>query len=165
MYDDIYYNDGSFAQPEYDDSRWQKPHYVQPQHQQQQHQSRNSTSVASSNPNRTDVRIVEKRTDAASFTPDIDCKEIIAGTHPEMANAMINMAIKKFAKSEIFLKYFAKVELLETLKMRAELEQQVEEIAESPESNSRQGMTQQSQQVSNSAPTTTASQFEFKTWD
>jgi len=47
---------------------------------------------------------------SATFTADIKVLEYIQMVHPEMASAMINIAIKKFAESEDFWDYFVKDE-------------------------------------------------------
>ena len=47
---------------------------------------------------------------SATFTADIKVLEYIQMVHPEMASAMINLAIKKFAESEDFWNYFVKDE-------------------------------------------------------
>jgi hypothetical protein len=49
-------------------------------------------------------------TNSATFTADPKVLEYITMVHPEMASAMINIAIKKFAETEDFWDYFVKDE-------------------------------------------------------
>ena len=46
----------------------------------------------------------------ASFIPDSRTREILGMVHGELANAFVNIAIKKFSTDEDFLNYFVKEE-------------------------------------------------------
>ncbi len=56
----------------------------------------------------------------SSFIADQRTTELLRTVHPELASAMINIAIKKFARSEDFVAYFVKEEF------KAQAEQQTQ---------------------------------------
>jgi hypothetical protein len=47
---------------------------------------------------------------SVSFIPDKETEGIIQSTHPELNNAMINIAIKKFALTDEFVNFYTKLE-------------------------------------------------------
>ena len=81
----------------------QAPDYMQPPQQPQQSQQ---SHIQQSN--------------ASSFSLDRKALEILGSVHPELVNAMVGLAIKKFACSDDYLNYFVRDEL------KAQAEQQTQ---------------------------------------
>ncbi len=61
---------------------------------------------------------------ASSFIPDVKTKEILDRTYPELTNALINLAIKKFSEDSDYSSYFVREEFKEQAQ-RAERAQSV----------------------------------------
>lgn len=55
-----------------------------------------------------------------SFSPDGKTVEILQAVHPELANAMICLAIKKFSASEDYLNYFIRDEFKDAVAQEAQ---------------------------------------------
>ncbi len=47
---------------------------------------------------------------SSSFVPDVKTKEILERTYPEMVNALVNLAIKKFSEDTDYAAYFVREE-------------------------------------------------------
>jgi len=62
----------------------------------------------------------QQTTRSGGFQPDANTREILSKVHPELTNAMICLAIKKFSLTEDYLDFF----------VRDEFKQIVEEIQE-----------------------------------
>jgi len=63
---------------------------------------------------------------SASFVPDNDTKKILDSVHPELLNAAINIAIKKFSASEEFVGFYVKSEYRE---IAEENKEKIDEVA------------------------------------
>ena len=53
--------------------------------------------------------------DSASFMPDLKTQEILDQTYPEILNAMVNIAIKKFSLDPEFYNFYLKDSLKDSL--------------------------------------------------
>ncbi len=47
---------------------------------------------------------------SSTFVPDVKTKEILDRTYPEMLNAMVNLALKKFSEDPDYAAYFVREE-------------------------------------------------------
>jgi len=56
----------------------------------------------------------------ATFIADVEVLGIIGSVHPELASAMINIAIKKFAEDKDFAAYFVKAEFKKQAEINSE---------------------------------------------
>jgi hypothetical protein len=61
-------------------------------------------------PPQTEQPAPQPSTNSATFTADTKVLEYIQMVHPEMASAMVNLAIKKFVETDDFWNYFVKDE-------------------------------------------------------
>jgi hypothetical protein len=77
---------------------------------------------------------------AISFVPDEATKEILNQTYPEMSNALINIAIKKFAASRDFRSYFIRKEFLATVGPAVDEEDEDFQTTEKPSKNVNAGL-------------------------
>ena len=90
------YQNDYLQQPQQPQSGYQPPAPQQPQGYAQ--------------PPQTEQPVQQAPTNSATFTADPKVLEYITMVYPEMASAMINIAIKKFAETEDFWDYFVKDE-------------------------------------------------------
>ena len=77
------------------------------------------------------VEIRPPESQAISFVPDTKTRELIERVYPELTNAFVNLAIKKFSESSDYADYFVR----EEYKVQAQ-EEAKEKKQEEPSSNS-----------------------------
>jgi hypothetical protein len=81
-------------------------------------------------PPQTEQPTQQPPTNSATFTADTKVLEYITMVHPEMASAMINIAIKKFAETEDFWDYFVKDEFQKIAQKEQLLKESKTDISE-----------------------------------
>ncbi len=58
---------------------------------------------------------------SSTFVPDAKTRELLSRVHPELTNALINIAIKKFSTESDFLNYFIRDEFRKVVEKELEL--------------------------------------------
>jgi len=105
----------NYTQPQPSYGQPQQPHHMVNQEQYQQPVQESSPQQA--------VPVVNPNT--ATFIADVEVLSIIGSVHPELASAMINLSIKKFAENPDFASYFVKAEFKKQAEIKtAEIQEQ-----------------------------------------
>jgi hypothetical protein len=74
-------------------------------------------------PTQTQVTIRPSEPNSTSFVPDSKTREILSSVYPELSNALINIAIKKFSSDPDYLNYFVRDEFKNKAEAEAEQKQ------------------------------------------
>jgi hypothetical protein len=83
-------------------------------------------------PQQPQVEIRPPESQSFSFVPDAKTKELVERVYPELTNAFINLAIKKFSESSDYADYFVREEFKQVAQEEVK-EKKQEESAPAPE--------------------------------
>jgi hypothetical protein len=100
----------------------------------------------------------QSQPNTATFIADDKVLELIQITHPQLASAMINIAIKKFSEDPDFLRYFVKDEFKESFENYILKEKN---IMDKVESATKEPMAQKEQSTTNEQ---TQPAMDFTSW-
>ncbi len=121
--------DPQYSRPEFTPQGGQAPQWEQPQNVPQQLQPTQMQPPVPLNVQPPRQEIKPPEANASSFIPDTKTREILDRTYPEMTNALINLAIKKYSEDTDYANYFVR----EEFKAVTQQEQETTQTKETPE--------------------------------
>ncbi len=112
------HNQSNYPHQPQPDAHWEHPQTIPNSFPPTQHTPPTSSNVQP--PLQPTQEIRPPAPNASSFIPDIKTKEILDRTYPEMSNALINIAIKKFSENSDYVNYFVREEFKQQVTINQE---------------------------------------------